>query len=325
MPHVLVAGKLHRSGMALLESAKGVTFDSVEEVSEASYAALVDKADGLVIRTQPLSAATVARARKLKIVSRHGVGYDAVDLPALVERGIALAVVGDVNSISVAEHTMMLLLATVKQTRRADSSVRAGDWRWRNLLQAQEVSGKRLLILGYGRIGRNLARMAGAFGMHIRAYDPFLQKQGWPSGSVEPVVDLREGLAWADAVSVNVPKADRPLLGAREFEVMKPGAVLINTARGGIVDEKALAAALASGRIAGAGLDVFDSEPPEPGSPLLTMDNVLLTPHIAGLTAECAERMAVGSVQNVLDFFNGCIDPELVVNRSQLHAGFLKT
>src|SRR5438046_2630532 len=110
MPHVLVAGKLHPSGIALLESAKGVSFDYVEEVSESSYAPLIDKADGLVIRTQPLSAATVARAQRLKIVSRHGVGYDAVHLPSLVERGIVLTVVGDVNSISVAEHSMMLIL-----------------------------------------------------------------------------------------------------------------------------------------------------------------------------------------------------------------------
>lgn len=306
--------------MALLESARGVTFDYVEEVSEASYAPLIDRADGLVIRTQPLSAATVARAPNLKIVSRHGVGYDAIHLAALNERGIVLAVVGDVNSVSVAEHSMMLLLATTKQALRADRSVRTGDWSWRNLLQAQEVSGKCLLIIGYGRIGRNLARMAGSFGMRIRAHDPFLQEQGWPSGSVEPVADLHVGLAWADAVSVNVPKADRPIFGAREFEAMKPNAVLINTARGGVVEESALAAALSLGKLAGAGLDVFESEPPQQGSSLLAMDNVLLTPHIAGLTAECAERMAVGSVQNVLDFFNGRIDPDLVVNRSQLDA-----
>lgn len=318
MPHILVAGKLHPSGVALLESAKGITFDYIEEVSEPSYASLIDKADGLVIRTQPLSAATVARAQRLKIVSRHGVGYDAVHLPSLVERGIVLTVVGDVNSISVAEHSMMLLLSAVKQTLRADRSVRSGDWTWRNLLQAQEVSGKNLLVIGYGRIGRHLARLAGAFDMKVRAHDPYLLQSGWPSGSVEPVPDLLEGLAWADAVSINVPRADRPLMGAREFAAMKPNAVLINTARGGIVEEEALVAALASGKIAGAGLDVFDQEPPT-NSPLLTLDGVLLTPHIAGLTAECAERMAVGSVQNVLDFFNGTVDPTLVVNRAQLN------
>ena len=320
MPHILVAGKLHPSGIALLEAAKGVTFDYVHEVSEPSYAALIDKADGLVIRTQPMSAATVARGQKLKIVSRHGVGYDAVHLPSLVERGIVLAVVGDVNSISVAEHSMMLILSTVKQTLRADRSVRAGDWSWRNLLQAQEVSGKNLLIIGYGRIGRHLARLAGAFGMAVRAYDPYLLQNGWPSGSVEPIANLLEGLGWADAVSINVPRADRPLIGAREFAAMKRNAVLVNTARGGIMDEDALVAAITSGRIAGAGLDVFDHEPPDTKSPLLALDNVVLTPHIAGLTAECAERMAVGSVQNVLDYFNGTIDPNLVVNRDQLNA-----
>jgi D-3-phosphoglycerate dehydrogenase len=320
MPHILVAGKLHPSGVALLKSAKGITFDYVEEVSEPSYASLIDKADGLVIRTQPLSAATVAKGLNLKIVSRHGVGYDAVHLPSLVDRGIVLAVVGDVNSVSVAEHSMMLILSTVKQTLRADRSVRSGHWAWRNLLQAQEVSGKNLLVIGYGRIGRHLARLAGAFDMKVRAFDPYLLQNGWPGGSVEPVSDLLEGLAWADAVSINVPRADRPLMGAREFAAMKPNAVLINTARGGIVEEAALVDAIATGKIAGAGLDVFEHEPPQTNSLLLALDNVLLTPHIAGLTMECAERMAVGSVQNVLDFFNGTIDPNLVVNRAQLES-----
>lgn len=318
MPHILVAGKLHPSGVALLESAKGITFDYVEEVSEPSYAPLIGKADALVIRTQPLSAATVAQGHRLKIVSRHGVGYDAVHLPSLVERGIVLAVVGDVNSLSVAEHSMMLLLSMVKQGIRADQSVRSGQWNWRNLLQAQEVSGKNLLIIGYGRIGRHLARLAGAFDMKIRAHDPYLLQKGWPSGSVEPAADLLEGLAWADAVSINVPRADQPLLGARELAVMKPSAVLINTARGGTVDEDALATALTTGKLAGAGLDVFDQEPPQKNAPLLALDNVFLTPHIAGLTMECAERMAVESVQNVLDFFNGTINPDLVINRAQL-------
>ncbi len=320
MPHILVAGKLHPSGMALLEAAKGFTFDYVHEVSEPSYAALVDKADGLVIRTQPMTAATVARSRTLKIVSRHGVGYDAVHLPSLVERGIVLAVCGDVNSVAVAEHSMMLLLATVKQALRADRSVRSGNWAWRNLLQAQEVMGKNLLIVGYGRSGRHLARMAGGFGMTIRAYDPLLEKAGWPQGDVAPVSSLHAGLAWADAVSIHVPRDDKPLLGAAELAQMKRTAVLVNSARGGIVDEAALANALEAGSIAAAGLDVFEDEPLKPDSRLIGMDNVLLTPHIAGLTEGCAERMAVGSVQNVLDYFNGSIDPKLVVNRDQLNA-----
>lgn len=319
MPHVLVAGKLHPRGIELLDAAPGITYDYVEDISEPSYAPLIGKADGLVIRTQPLSAPTVARADRLKIVSRHGVGYDAVDLPSLNERGIVLTVVGDVNSVSVAEHVMMLLLAAAKRLIRADRSVRENNWLWRNGLEASELAGKRMLIIGYGRIGRQLARMAAAFGMEVRAHDPFLEKAGWPDGAVPPASDLKAGLAWADAVSVNLPKADRPIIGIEELAAMKTTAILINTARGGVVDEAALAAALRDGRIAAAGIDVFDDEPPAPDHPLFSLEQVILTPHIAGLTAECGERMAISSVQNVLDFFAGNIDPALVVNGGRLN------
>lgn len=216
MPHVLVAGKLHPSGIDLLNSAADITYDYVEEVSEPSYAPLIDRADGLVIRTQPLSAPTVALASHLKIVSRHGVGYDAVHLPSLNERGIALAVVGDVNSVSVAEHSMMLLLALAKRTIRADRSVGESDWGWRNRLEASELAGKRLLILGYGRIGRHLAKIASGFGMEIRAYDPYLERSGWPEGPAAPATDLMTTLAWADAVLPSMPpRASGRSLGPR--------------------------------------------------------------------------------------------------------------
>jgi D-3-phosphoglycerate dehydrogenase len=312
MPHVLVAGKLHPSGIELLRSRADVTFDYVEEVSEPSYAPLIGKAEGLVIRTQPLSAATVKRADRLRIVSRHGVGYDAVDLPSLTERGIALAVCGDVNSISVAEQAMMLLLAAAKRAVRGDRAVRGGDWSWRNRLEQGELWGKRLLVVGFGRSGRHVAQMASGFGMEIRAFDPFLASRGWPEVAVTPV-DLAEGLAWADFVSLHVPKTDKPVIAAPGLALMKPTAVLVNTSRGGVVDEAALVAALSENRLAAAGLDVFEDEPPSPDNPLLAMDQVVLSPHIAGLTIECAERLAVSSVQNVLDFFAGRIDPALVV------------
>ncbi len=321
MPHLLVAGQLHPSGLALLRSASGVTFDYVEEVSEPSYAPLIGKADALVIRTQPLSAATIAKGERLKVVSRHGVGYDAVDLAALNARGVALMIVGDTNSVSVAEHAMMMLLAAAKRAILADKAVReTGRWGWRNRLEGTELAGKRLLIIGYGRIGRRLARIAAAFGMELQAYDPWLAQQGWPQGDARPAESLMDGLAWADAVSVSAPKADRPILGEAEIAAMKPGAIVVNTARGGIVDEKALAAALASGQIGAAGLDVFEQEPPDPANPLLAFDQVVLSPHIAGLTAEAAERMAVASVQNALDFLDGRADPDLIVNKQALAA-----
>lgn len=322
MPHLLVAGKLHPSGEALLRDLKdrGFTVDYVREVSEPSYAPLIERADALVIRTQPLSAATVARAGRLKVVSRHGVGYDSVDLAALNARGIALTIVGDVNSVSVAEHAMMQLLAGAKRALLADRAVREPEhWGWRNRLEQQEISGKNLLILGYGRIGRHLARMASGFGMCIRAHDPFLERSGWPEGPVRPI-SLEEGLGWADCISVHIPRGDRPAIGRAEIARMKHGVILANTARGGVVCEQALADALASGQVGAAGVDVFDAEPPLEGSPLFAQPNAILSPHIAGLTVECGERMAIAAIENAVNYLAGGIDPSLIVNPDFTHA-----
>ena len=314
MPHLLIAGKLHPAGLALLNAAP-VSYDYVQEITEATYAPLLHKADGLVIRTQPLTAATIAMGTRLKIVSRHGVGYDAVDVAALTARRIPLCIVGDVNSVSVAEHAMMLILAAVKRLVVSDNAVRdPAQWEWRNRLESGEVSGKRLLIVGFGRAGRHLARMAAGFDMVISAHDPYLAENSWPAGLVRNAPDLLAALADADIVSLHVPKGDRPLIGAAELAVMKRSAVLVNTARGGVVDEAALALALRSGQIGAAGLDVFETEPPLADNPLAQLRQLVLTPHIAGLTQESAARMAVASVQNVLDFFAGRLDPAFIVN-----------
>jgi D-3-phosphoglycerate dehydrogenase / 2-oxoglutarate reductase len=318
MPHVLIAGKLHPSGIALIGSAPGVTFDYVEEISEASYRPFLSGADALVIRTQPLTAPGIADAGALKIVSRHGVGYDAVDVTALNARKIPLCIVGDVNSAGVAEHAMMLILAASHRLIAADRAVRQGPWSWRNGLQTHEVRGKRLLILGFGRIGRHLAQMARAFGIEVWAHDPFIAPESWPDATVPRVADLDAALPLIDIISLHVPRTEAAILGARELALIKPGAIIVNAARGGLVDETALAEALRAGRVGAAGIEVFDAEPPAPDHPLFALDNVVLTPHNAALTAECAERMAIASVQNVLDFFQGRLDPNLIVNRNAL-------
>lgn len=319
MRQVLVAGKIHPAGRAVLDSAPGLTIRYIDEISEESYAPYIDEADALLIRTQPMSAATVAKASKLKIVSRHGVGYDAIDVAALNQRRIALTVCGDVNAGSVAEHTCMMVLAASKQVLRADASVRSGPWSWRDKLQSKELQGRNLLVLGYGRIGRQTASMMAGFGMSIRAYDPFLACKGWPEGPATPIADLHDGLAWADVITVSAPKTDTPLLGPQEFAAMRQGVVVVNTARGGIVNEAALVAALQSGKVAAAGIDVFEDEPPAPDNPLTQFDQVLLSPHIAGVTEGASERMATGAAQNIIDFFKGEIDPALVVNRSEIY------
>lgn len=321
MPHLLVAGRMHPSGLALLEGAPGVTFDYVADADPAAYAAYLGAAEGLVIRTQPLTAALIARAPRLRVVSRHGVGVDSLDVPALSARGIPVAIAIGSNARSVAEHAMALILAAAKELRGMDAAVRSGDWVGRNRFAGRELGGSRLLIVGYGRTGRLLARMAEGFDMTVEAYDPYLDEAALTGGPATRAIDLDAALAAADVVSIHAPKGDGPLLGADEIARLKPGAIVVNTARGGMVDEAALAAALREGRIAGAGLDVFADEPPAPGAPLLGVESAVLTPHVAGLSREGMEQMAVISVRNALDFFDGRLDPGMVFNRDALPGG----
>lgn len=317
MPHLLIAGKLDEAGHALLRAAPDLTVDYVELTDPRAYVPFMARAEGLVIRTQPLTAGIIAEAPRLRVVSRHGVGYDLVDVAALTARGVPLAVCGDVNSTAVAEHAMALILALAKELRPMDAAVRGGAWDRRGDYGGRELGGKRLLVIGYGRSGRKLARLGAAFGMSVAAHDPYLAEASMAGEPARLAPDLGAALAEADVVSLHLPKADRPVLGAAEIARMKPGAILVNTARGGIADEAAVAAALASGRLAGAGFDVFDPEPPE-SLPLAAAGNAILTPHVAGLSPEAMARMAEGSVRNVLDFFAGRLDPALVVNGTAL-------
>lgn len=322
MPHVLVAGRIHEAGIGVLRSAPGVTFEVVEEVSTDAYAPRIPGADALLIRTQPLPASIVAGAPKLRIVSRHGVGYDSVDVRALDARGIPLAVIGDANSRSVAEHAFTLVLALAKRVPAHDRAVRGGGWGVRDSFPAAELWGKTLFLVGFGRIGRLVAGMAAAFGMRVLALDPFQSADAIRAGGAEPVPALTDGLQAADAVSLHVPKAgNKPLIGADELALMKPGAILVNTSRGGLIDEDALADALDAGRIAGAGLDVFEAEPAAADGRLLRSSRTVLSPHLAGLTEECAARMGEMAARNILDFFAGRLDPALVVNRDAIAFG----
>ncbi len=300
-------------------SAQDVTVTYIRETSEESLVEHIADADAVLLRTQTMTEPTVALAARLKIVSRHGVGYDAVDIDALNSRGIALAVCGDVNSTTVAEHASMMIIAASKRVLRADASVRCGPWEWRNRLEAQDVRGQNLLLVGYGRIGSRTASMMRGFGMRIRAFDPYLLSNGWPECGVAPVRTLKESLAWADVISFSLPHTGKPLIGEAEIAEMRDGVVLVNTARGGIIDEDALIAALTGGKVGAAGLDVFETEPVLSDHPLIGFDQVVLSPHIGGLTHGAAQRMAVSSDENILDFFAGKIDQDLVVNREEVN------
>ena len=311
MPHILIAGKIHPAGMALLEATEDITYASVTDPDPAAYLPFLPETQGLILRTQPLTAEHIAGATRLKIVARHGVGYDAVDIQALSARNIPLAIVGDVNSRTVAEHALMLLLAAARRVIKSHTAVVNRQWAYRNTFEANELDQKRLLIVGFGRIGRHLAGMVQGLGMQVAVFDPFLKTA--PKGIIHAET-LAEGLKTADCISVHVPDTGEVLFDAAAFDMMRPGVIFVNTSRGAVVDEQALAAALANGRVGACGLDVLAEEPPPENHPLLNLPNVILTPHTAGLTAECAERMSRVAAQNVIDFFNGCLDAELIVN-----------
>lgn len=315
---VLVAGKIHEAGIALLRSRKDITAELVEAVTTDAYRPHLAGADAVLIRTQPMTAAEIALAPKLKIVSRHGVGYDAVDVNALNARHIPLTIVGDVNSRAVAEHTLMLMLAAARRTVAHHAASTTGQWNERNRFDAVELDGKVLLLLGFGRIGRRVAELAKAFGMTVVAYDPYVTADQMKTAGVIHTPEIGSALASADFVSVHMPGGQAPVLGDFELARMKHSAIVVNAARGGVVDELALDSALRQRRLRGAALDVLSEEPPDPTLPLLTNPYVTISPHNAGLTEECAMRMAISAAQNILDCFDGRLNPSLVVNNQAL-------
>jgi len=315
MAQVVVVGKIHRSGLEVFRARKGIDVDQLLTVDEPAMRKAAAGADAILIRTSRLSKDAIEGALRLRVVARHGVGYDNIDVAALTAKGIPLALVGNVNSTSVAEHALYLLLACMKNGIFYDQATRDGRWAVRDTLSARDLKGKTLLIVGLGRIGREVALRAKAFGMRIAGFDP-LVGPGSADIDISFQADLKSAAKEADAISLHLPlTADTANLFDREMiGLMKKDAVLISTARGGLIDEVALAEALRAGALKAAGLDVFETEPPLKDHPLFGLDNVVLSPHSAALTEECAERMAVISAQNCLDGLDGRLDPSLLAN-----------
>jgi D-3-phosphoglycerate dehydrogenase len=230
---------------------------------------------------------------------------------------VPVTIVGPVNAVSVAEQVMAMLMALVKQIIPYDAAVRNGGWSIRDSLAVGELSGCRLMLLGFGRIGREVARRAAAFDMQVLVHDPFVHEDVIRGAGCVPVDDWRAALPEVDAISLHLPATPetRGIIGAVELDRMKPTAILLNVARGGLVDEQALYRAL-TGRMAdgGAGLDCFSTEPPDTVQPLIGLANVVLSPHSAALSKEAARRMGEVAARNVIAGLNRTLDPALVFN-----------
>ncbi|WP_417720765.1 NAD(P)-dependent oxidoreductase [Salipiger sp.] len=314
MHSVLVAGDIHPAGVALLKATPGLSVDWVRTMDLDALGPGLPAAEAVLWRTQPLGPETLDKAPRLRLVSRYGVGLDAIDLPALAARGIALATVGDVNSRSVAEHTILMMLAAARRLVRHDAALRGGNWDLRDRLETDDLFGRRLLVIGFGRIGRLVAGLAQAIGLEVAVHDPFCPPEAVTAAGYRAEPHLDAALGRAEVLTVHVPATGAgPLIGAAELARLPAGALVINTARGGLIDETALARAIAAGHLGGAGFDVFTEEPPGPDSALLGDDRIVLSPHNAGLTEGCARRMSLQAARNIVDFFAGTPDPRMLV------------
>ena len=300
---VLIAEAVAQEGVELLRARHEV--DERPGLSREELCAAVADYDALIVRSQvQVDSELIAAAPRLVVIGRAGVGVDNVDLDAATRAGVVVVNAPTGNTIAAAEHTLALLYGVARRTAAADASMRRGEWS-RSHFTGVELRGKTLGIVGLGKIGQAIAVRARAMEMTVLGVDPFISAEAAANYGAE-LVELDELLARADVVTVHVPltRATRGLIGREALAKLRPGAIVLNVARGGIVDEAALAEALRSGRIGGAGIDVFEAEPPK-GSPLLDAPNTLLTPHLGASTAEAQVLVAEEVAAQVLDVLDG--------------------
>jgi D-3-phosphoglycerate dehydrogenase len=296
--------------------------DDVEPVTyapflpAAEFRAPLRGIDSIALSAAPFGAGEVEAAPALQVISRMGVGYDAVDVPALTRRRVPLMVVGTANSVTVAEQAMFHMLALAKRGPAMSAMVRESRWDEKFKLRSIELAEKTLLVVGFGRIGTRIARRCLAMEMTVLVYDPYVAAAAIAAAGCEAIGNLDAALPRADVVTLHCPKTPETtaLIDAARLARMKKTAFLVNTARGGIVDEAALAQALTAGTIAGAGLDVFESEPAPADHPLFALPNVSLSPHIGGGSVEAGDRSAVTAIRNILSVLDGQPIRENVIN-----------
>jgi D-3-phosphoglycerate dehydrogenase len=291
---------LHDAGARIEFMAEPIT----EETLTARLTA--GPVDAVVLRgSKPFTARVLGAARDLKIIAKNGAGVDSVDLYEAARRGIVVAVAAGANADAVAEHAVALMLALVRDLHRLDRKLRSGGWEGTSWL-GRDFRGSVVGIVGYGSIGRSTAQKAAALGAQVVV----LRREGKADG-FEVESDLDRLLARVDVLSLHCPLTERTrgLIGRRELALMKPGSLLVNTARGAVVDEAAVIDALRSGQLGGAGLDTFEKEPIAADNPLLALDNVILTPHVAGVTRNAALQVATMTARNVVDVLAGRSPP----------------
>lgn len=305
-PKIVISHRLHDDGMAILEKA-GANVVIIGSGKPQDMLSELKDADGVIIRIGSIDKATMDECPNLKVIGRPGVGVDDVEVAGATELGIPVVIAPGANTRSVAEHAMAMIFACAKNMRICDKEMRKGNFSIRSEYKAFELYGKTLGLIGCGHIGKILAELATGIGMKVLVYDPFLKEEvvsGWGYGYR---FDMKDILKEADAVSVHTPLTDetRGMIAEKELQMMKKTAILVNCARGGIIDETALVRALKEDWIQAAATDVVVHEPIQTDDPLFSCENLIVTPHMAGQTKEAASGVATLAAEGVLAVIRG--------------------
>jgi D-3-phosphoglycerate dehydrogenase len=318
---IMAPTTMSKSGWALIEARddlEGVEF--APNLPKPEFHKLLEDVSGICLGVMPFSDPELDAAPQLQVVSRIGVGYDAVDVPALTRRNVPLMIGGTANSVSVAEAGVFLTMSLARKGAAMDTMVKEGRWHDRYKDMPVDLYGKTVLIIGFGKIGTRSARRFAAMETNVLIYDPYMYSETIRGNGYEPVEDLDAAVARADFITIHCPKTPETvgLFDAARIAKMKRTAFLVNTARGGIIDETALYDALKANKIAGAALDVFVEEPTPPDNPLLTLPNFIAAPHVAGVTKEAVDRMGLVAVQNIISVIDGKPIKDNVINKEVL-------
>ena len=316
MYKIAIIEEIHEDGIRLIEDNPKFSHEVITDVSPENLIKKLPNFDGCTLRVSKLNSNILKHCKKLKVISRHGVGYDNVDLDYIKQNNIKLLITAKANAVAVAEHVMALLLSISKAIKKYDNEVRIGNFKKNaKSIDTLELFNKEILIAGFGRIGKSLIKRCLNFEMKVKVFDPFQNKEIIERHGGKKIENFNEGLRSCDILSLHMPlnEKTKDLMNYKTISLMKKNSILINTARGGIVNELDLDKALKENIIFGAGLDVFQHEPIHNDSPLLKNDKVVLSPHSATFTNECTSRMGIETIKNVIDFFEKKIEKDMIV------------
>ena len=316
MKNILIIQPIDKSGIEILENHPDYNFEIIDGTDLEEIKKKIIECDGISIRTAKLPAEVIRGAKNLKIISRHGVGYDNIDLEAAKKKNITISITATANAVAVAEHVMFMLLNISKRKDMYDKTVKSGRFNDRNKLpKTIELWNKNILIMGFGRIGKSLIKRCIGFEMNVYVYDPFVSKEEIESLGGKKIEDLKEGVKKMDALTLHIPLNEKTknIINYDVLKNMKKNCIIINASRGGIINENDLNKSLNENKIFGAGLDVFDTEPPDNDNPLLKNDKTFLSPHTAAFTEECMVRMGKETIQNIIDFFDKKLEKSKIV------------